>query len=279
MYIVAMGLLSTVVGTALYAIFIYRKPRQPTKTLKDYALDPTQLKQKMFYAAVGYSFCFFVGWLFYHNLYMSMIVGCCGLIYPKMRVKRLIHKQQEELRFQFRQALSALSSALSAGKAVENAFRDVLYDLQLMYPDERTAIRYEFEIIVRRIDNGETIEQALQDLSSRSHVEEIVQFTDVFKTCKRTGGDLVEVVRRTSSIIGDKLESQQELSVLLAQKKFEAKILMFAPMLIIAILAYSSPDYMQPLYEWGIGPIIMTVSLILLYFSYWISERIMQIKL
>jgi tight adherence protein B len=279
MYVFLVASLSALLVAGCYTVFSLVKQRPSTNSLKDYAQDPTKLGQRVCYVVLGYSFSFLIGWLFYQNMYVSALVGCAGLLYPGLRIKRLIQQQQEELRFQFRQALYSLSSAVSAGKAVENAFREVLDDLQLMYPDQRTAIRSEFEIIVRRIDNGETIEQALQDLALRSHVEEIVQFTDVFRTCKRTGGDLVEVIRRTSSIIGDKLETKQEISVLLAQKKFESNILLFAPMCVLALLTYMSPDYMQPLYEWGIGPVIMTVSLLLLCFAYWLSKRIMDIKL
>jgi len=100
----------------------------------------------------------------------------------------------------------------------------------------------------------------------------------VFSTCKRTGGDLVEVIRRTSNIISNKIETQQEIAVLISQKKLEAKILSIAPFAIVALISFSSKDYMEPLYQFGIGTVVMTISLIILVISYLLTKWIMNIK-
>ena len=75
-----------------------------------------------------------------------------------------------------------------------------------------------------------------------------------------TGGDLVEVVRRTSNIIGEKLDIQQEITVMIAQKKFESKAILVAPIFMISFMNVSSPDYMLPMYS-GVG-FIMTTTLV-----------------
>lgn len=148
-----------------------------------------------------------------------------------------------------------------------------------MYPDPNTEIIQEFEIINRRIENGETIENAILDFSIRSDMEDIQNFADVFITCKRTGGNLVEVIRRTSDIISEKIDIQQEVAVMIASKKFESRILSVAPVGMILLLKYSAEDYLAPMYDWSSGgPLIMTVCLGILVFSYWYGQRIMDIK-
>lgn len=148
----------------------------------------------------------------------------------------------------------------------------------MIYPDSNTYIILEFKIINHRLENGEPIENSLLAFSERAGLDDIENFTDVFITCKRTGGDLVEVIRKTSNTISNKIETKQEIAVLIAQKKLEANILSIAPFIIIALISISSPDYMQPLYQPGIGPVIMTVSLIILSTSYLIAKKIMDIK-
>jgi tight adherence protein B len=100
----------------------------------------------------------------------------------------------------------------------------------------------------------------------------------VFTTCKRTGGDLVSVIRRTSNIIAEKLETEQEISVTISQKKFESKILMFAPFAFVAILTLSSGGYMDPLFNSLVGIIVMTGSLVVLGGVFWLTQWIMDIK-
>ncbi|WP_243767308.1 type II secretion system F family protein [Paenibacillus agricola] len=219
-----------------------------------------------------------IGYVFYQHLIAAAFLAMLGLYAPRLRKKELVIKRKSLLQLQFKQALASLSSALSAGKSVENAFQDTLIDLRLLYPDPRALIVRELETINRRIENGETIELALKDLSERSQIDDIGQFTEVFVTCKRTGGNLVHVIRRTASIIQEKLDIQQEISVMMAQKRFESRVLAFAPVIVIAVLSFSSPDYMEPIYQGITGYLIMTVALVVLLGCFGITKMIMNIK-
>lgn len=219
---------------------------------------------------------FVLGFLFYKNVWICLTIAMFAIVYPKLRKVQLIRKRKEELRRQFKHALYSLSSALSAGKSVENAFRETANDLILLYPDHQTDMIRELNRINRRTENGEPIERSLLDLGRRSGIEDVMQFAESFAACKRTGGDLVEVMRRTSNLIGEKMDIEQDLSVMIAQKRFEAKALGFIPFVIVAFLAFSSPDYMQPLYE-GAGHLIMTAALLILAASQWLARRIMNI--
>jgi tight adherence protein B len=246
--------------------------------LIDYSIYLMPKKEKFFYILVaGAVFCA-IGYIFYQNVIISLLFSSLGFFYPKIRNKEIIAKRKKELGLQFKQALYSLSSALAAGKSVENAFREVIYDLKMLYPDPQTFIIREFQVITSKIENGETIENAILDFSKRADIEDISNFAEVFITCKRTGGDLVEVIRRTANIIGDKLEIEQEISVMIAQKKFESKAMGFAPFAIVGFLSMGSGDYMAPLFNFGIGPVIMTVALALLGFSYWLTKKIMDIR-
>lgn len=219
---------------------------------------------------------FAVAFLFYKNVGVSFVAALTALYVPRIRRKQLIRKRKEELRRQFKHALYSLSSALSAGKSVENAFREAGNDLRMLYPDEKTDMLRELDRVNRRTENGEPVEKSLLDFGRRSGIEDVQQFAEAFAACKRTGGDLVEVMRRTSNLIGEKMEIEQDISVMVAQKRFEAKALGFLPFVIVAFLAFSSPDYMEPLYR-GAGHLIMTASLALLGASQWLAQKIMDI--
>jgi len=234
-------------------------------------------KEAAVYSIIAMCVLGMIGFLFYRNAVAAAVLSLGGLYYPVIRRKELIFKQKSQLRLQFKQVLSSLSSALGAGKSVESAFQEALFDIQLLYPDPQTFIIRELETIQRRIENGETIESALKDWSERSGLDDIQQFTEVFMTCKRTGGNLVHVIRRTAAIIQEKLDIQQDIQVMLAQKRFESKVLTFAPLVVIAILSISSPDYMEPIYQ-GAGILIMTVALVLLIGCYALTRLIMNIK-
>ncbi|TDF99854.1 pilus assembly protein TadB [Paenibacillus piri] len=240
----------------------------------EYAMTP---RQKFLSAVIAAGCLACIGFIFYNHWFGALVLSAAGLYYPVIRRKQLIRKRRNQLQLQFKQALASISSALGAGKSVEIAFLEALSDLRLLYPDPQALIVKELETINRRLENGETIETALNDLSGRSGLDDIQQFTEVFVICKRTGGNLVQVMRRTASIIQEKLDIQQDIQVMLAQKRFESKILAFAPLVVIAVLSFSSPDYMEPMYK-GAGRLIMSVSLLILAGCYMVTQLIMNIK-
>jgi tight adherence protein B len=220
---------------------------------------------------------FMIGYIFYQNVILAAALASTGFLFPRYRRQQLIQKRKNMLYVQFKQALSCLSSSMTVGKSIESAFREAWEDLKLLYPDPACLIVVEFGLICRKVENGEPIEAALKHFADRSHLEDILSFSDVFLTCKRTGGNLVEVMKRTATVIAEKLDITQEISVMVAQKRFESRVLVVAPILIVAVLAFSSPDYMVPLYR-GSGILIMTICLSLLGACYVLTQKIMNIK-
>ncbi len=244
----------------------------------DYDIYEMSTKEKIFYTVIAASIIFAIGYIFYRSYIFSFILTPLALFYPRFRTKELINKRKNELCMQFREGLYALSSSLSAGKSIEMSFRDALNDLSILYIDPETYIIKEFEYIIRKIDMNETIEQALQDFSQRSHLEDVNSFVDVFITIKRTGGNMVKIIKNTSDSIGEKIRIKQEIETMVAQKRLEQKILNFVPIALILFLSWSAPDYMSVVFNTNYGRFLMTISVLLLACSYFISRKIMDIE-
>ncbi|WP_150265697.1 type II secretion system F family protein [Paenibacillus tepidiphilus] len=228
--------------------------------------------------AAGSLLLYGVGYLFYHNPVLSLLLAPGGLYAPRLLRDYLQKRRRSALNLQFKQTLFSLSSSLSAGRSVENAFREAVEDLRMLDPEGGGDMIFELNIICARMEFGQPVEEALQDFSRRAGLEEVARFADVFSVCKRTGGDLVEVVRRTSSIIGEKLDMQQDIAVSIAQKKFEAKALLIAPLAMVLFMSLAAGDYMEPMYT-GAGIAISTLALIGLGLCYIWTTKIMDIPL
>lgn len=245
---------------------------------RDYSQYTYTVYEWIFNVGAASGFLFAVGYFFYHNLWAAVILCSVGLFFPSLRRKQYREKRQKELQLQFKHALYALSSLLAAGKSVESAFQEMIDDLRMLYPDPETMIIQECIRINRRVDMGEPMESALQDFSRRAHLDDMTQFTQVFVICKRTGGDLIETVRKTAHMIADKIAVEQDISVMLAQKKLESKLLNIIPYVMIVFLSAGSPDYMSPIYHSTLGAVVMTVSIITLLGCYLLSMKLMNIQ-
>lgn len=246
--------------------------------LPDYKVYVLSHRQKVVSMLIGGVLLYTIGYIFFHTWFLALIVGGGGVYAPRIWSKYLLAKRRSALTLHFKQALYSLSSSLAAGRSVENGFREAISDLRLLYPDARNDLISELHIICTRMEFGQPIEEALQDFSDRAGVEDITNFADVFTTCKRTGGDLVEIVRRTSGIISEKLDISQEISVMIAQKRFESRALLGAPIFFLVFMNFSSPDYMQPLYS-GAGLVISGIALLLFAGCFWLITKIMDIRI
>jgi tight adherence protein B len=248
------------------------------EALPDYGEYHLSAGRFLLLALAGCALAFAGAYLFYRSVALSLLFAPAGMLFPRFRRRSLQAGRQERLRLQFKEALFSLTSSLAAGRSVENAFFAATEDLALLYPDPHTDIRREFAAICHRFENGEPLESALRHFADRARIDEISHFADVFTTCKRVGGDLVEVIKRTSQLIGDKLEVQQEIAVMLARKRFESRVMMAVPFVFLAFLGFAAPDYMEPLYG-GFGYVLLTAGLAVILACCWAMIRIMSIRL
>lgn len=255
-----------------------KKQPQGVSPLPDYRQYTLSNRQRSACLLVGGLLLYGIGYVFFHSVMIAFVLVGGTVLLPKYWSQYLLRRRREALGLHFKQALYSLSSSLAAGRSVENGFREAINDLELLYPDGGNDLIRELEIICARMQYGQPIEEALQDFSQRADLEDIRNFADVFTTCKRSGGDLIEIVRRTSSIISEKLEITQEIGVMLAQKRFESKAMLAAPVLFLIFMDVSSPDYMEPLHSGG-GLLISAIALLMYAGCSWMILRMMDIRL
>lgn len=251
---------------------------QDRAKLADYRTYPLSPRQRIICVLVGGAAFFALGYIFFRVIPLALLLSLCGAFTPKYWSGYLLRRRRENLSLHFKQALYSLSSSLAAGRSVENGFREAIDDLKLLYPDGDNDVMRELAIICARMDYGQPVEEALLDFGRRAALEDIENFADVFTTCKRSGGDLVEVVRRTSNLIGEKLEISQDIGVMIAQKRFEAKAMLAAPVLFLLFMQMTSPDYMRPLHH-GAGLLISGLALVLFAACAWLMLKIIDIRI
>lgn len=249
-----------------------------TNELADYDTYVMPPGRKLFYVMLAVPAVYALAFLFYRSHMLSLLITPAALFYPGIKRKAIIRRRKKELNLQFKDMLYSLSSSLAAGKPVELAFRDVSRDLSVIYPDPDTDIIREVRYITARLELNESIETALSDFALRSHTDDIENFAEVFRTCKRSGGNIIDVIRNTSAIINDRIEIRQEIDTMLSERKFERKLLNVMPILMMLLLSLSAGDYIKPVFTTAAGRIVMTVSIVLLAAAYFLSGKIMNIE-
>ena len=110
---------------------------------------------------------------------------------------------------QFKDMLESLASSLSAGQNIQGAIASARGDLSQMY-GEKSLIVKETEIIIYGMKNNLTPEELFDDFALRSGQKDIRTFADTFRVCNRSGGNMREVITRTSGILGEKMQTEND---------------------------------------------------------------------
>ncbi|MBM7615825.1 type II secretion system F family protein [Alkaliphilus hydrothermalis] len=250
----------------------------PNSWLYDYNQYPMGQRERLIYLSLAVVVLYIIGYIFYQSWVGAFLLTPVALFYPSYKRRDKIELQKKQLNLEFKEALYVITSSLSVGKSLEMAIRDGVKELELLYPYNDTYIVEELQYIVRKIEMNVTVEEAFLDFAKRSHSEDIQNFVEVLMICKRTGGNLVEVMKNTSKMITDKIEFQQELDLMLSKRKFEQKILNIIPVVMVSVLTWSAPDYMAPVFNSMTGKIVMTVAILLFGISMVITRKIVRIE-
>ncbi len=247
--------------------------------MTDFDSYTMSLKEKILYTTIASVVIFGIAYIFYRSVLLSCLLVPLALFYPGIKTKDIIKRRKKELNIQFKDMLYSLSSSLSAGRTVESGFREALKDLSVLYPEPSTFILIEVRRILSMLETNETLEHALSDFASRAKLEDVDNFVDVFNISKRSGGNISEVIKNTSAIISDRIEVGQEVDTMLAERRFEQKVLNVVPIFLILVLSASAPDYLSPVFNTAVGRLTMTASLVLLAAAWFISGKLNDIRL
>jgi tight adherence protein B len=125
-------------------------------------------------------------------------------------------------------------------------------------------------------ESGASPIRLFRDLGFRSGVSEIRQFSDTCEICIETGGDLEKAAGKAIHILIDRIEVEEGIRSMTAQKRYEIKILSGIPCILLLCLQLTSSGYMDILYTTTPGRILMTASLLLVAAAYLWSILLLQ---
>lgn len=245
--------------------------------IKSYDVYYFSIKEYIRYIFEGIFLVAILGLLFYKNLFAMIFLSPLIILYLKKKKEELVIKRKWQLNIQFRDGINSLSAALGVGYSAEHAFIEAIKDLKRMYPKGAMIIK-EFNYLVNRIQMNIPVEKALSDFGERSKVEDIINFSEVFATAKRTGGDLIGIIRTSSKLISEKIEVKREIISMISAKKYEASIMKIVPLGILIYLSISSPGFLDPLYNNIFGVFLMTILLAIYLSTFHVIDKITAIE-
>ena len=215
--------------------------------------------------------------MFYRSLWGLIVLAPMGLYFLKTIKEDECKKRKTRLALQFKDCIKSVSASMKAGYSVENAFRESLKDINLVYGED-SLMSAELRSIISGLSNNVTVEDKLISLGERSGIEDVREFGEIFRIAKRGGGNLTEIIYDTVSLMEKKSEIDAEIDVLISSRRTESRIMEAVPFAIIVYISATSPGFFESLYHNITGIVIMTICLGAYFGAVILSKKIVSIE-
>lgn len=250
--------------------------------------------EQLLYFSIAFVIGGIVGYLFYGGLMLDdygnptvwtyildvLVVAAmgvlAGMIFLPIRKQQIIDKRKKELRQQFIDLLDSLSTSISAGKNVPNAFQAAKEDLSIQYKEDAYILQ-ELDNILNGIRNNIDVGSMLVNFGERSGIKDIRTFGRVFETAYSKGANLKEVVRNSHMILSNKCQIEVEIETKVTSTKNEQNIMLIMPVVMIAMMKFAGGDFASN-FATATGVLSTTIAIVIFVAAYFIGKKILNIE-
>lgn len=247
----------------------------------DYRKCPMKFYEHIAVFAVFVIICTVVFYVFYHNIFISLIAALAAAPFLETSfANSRIKIRRKKLRAQFCDMLESMAVASRAGNNEFNALEAALNDLKLTYSSDADIV-VEVETILKKYQNGGIQLRALfKDFGERSGVDDIISFAQIFEVIEGKSNKFSEIIKQTQQVISDKIEIEQEIETVLAAPKQETVIMLIMPVLLMLLFSSDGDNGMMGmLFTTFFGRILTTVCVTIFIASYFLAQKLTDIKL
>lgn len=206
------------------------------------------------------------------NLLISVVLAPAASAFP---IYYLIYKRTKRVR-EFEEllpeALDMIVNALRSGFTFELAIKMVAQEMA-------DPIGYEFAVVFEEQNLGVTLADALAGLRYRVPSDDLDILIITLILHRRTGGNLAEVLEKSSTTIRDRFRLKREVRTKTAHGRFSGFVLIMLPLGLIAILLSMAPDYFFQMLDDKVGKYLLTTAVIMQIIGIFVIKKIINIKI
>jgi tight adherence protein B len=125
---------------------------------------------------------------------------------------------------------------------------------------------------------GLPMREAMLNLAKRVPIADVQFLVTAILVQKETGGNLVEILDKTASVLRDRMRLQGQLRIYTAQGKLTGWILSILPFVIFGIISIINPRYAHILLDDPLGQKLIIAGLVLMAIGAWVIRKVIDIK-
>ncbi|MFD1735262.1 type II secretion system F family protein [Bacillus salitolerans] len=189
------------------------------------------------------------------NIVFLLIGGVLGFFAPKMYLKRLQKKRIVAFNESLADMITTVVGSLRAGFSFPQALKTVV-------EEAHSPIKEEMETVLREMQYGSSIDEALHALKERMPSEDLDLMIQAIVIQRQVGGNLATVLDKIVETIRDRTKIQRQIVTLTAQGRLSGIVIGLLPIILACILYLIEPNYIGTLFTNPIGLIMLGAGLV-----------------
>lgn len=212
------------------------------------------------------------GFIVSHSLIgaaVGFFVGLLGL--PRWGLGIMVAGRQKKFANQLADAIDVIVRGVKSGLPLGQCLR-------IIAAESPEPLRTEFQMLVDGQAMGVPMEQSLQRLYERMPLAEVNFFAIVLVIQQKTGGNLSESLGNLSSVLRSRKLMKEKVKALSAEAKASAMIIGALPIIVMAMVYFTRPDYIMILFTNTTGHLILLGCVVMMSLGIIIMRNMVNFK-
>ncbi len=165
-----------------------------------------------------------------------------GYWLPKFWLNRRKSNRLKAFNTGLSDTIMLLANALRAGSSFLQA-------VEMVVRETRPPISTEFARVIREVNLGLPLDEALANLQRRVRSDDLDLMTTAIAIHHTVGGNLAEILDSIAFTIRERVRIKGEIRTLTAQQRMSGYVVGFLPVALVILLTVVAPTFMAPMLE------------------------------
>jgi tight adherence protein B len=213
----------------------------------------------------------FLVWLFFHSWPFASIALIPGFALPRGFLQFQRASRLKAFDDALPEAIELMARSLRAGHAMSSA-------IELIAEQSPEPLAGEFVQVFQQQKVGMRFRDALLEMAGRIPSRDLSFLVTAILVQRETGGDLTEILDRTSHVIRERIRIQGEVRTHTAQGRLTGWILGLLPVIMLVMMNIVSPGYSELLFHDPTGQKLLYAGAILILIGGLIIRKVVDVR-
>jgi tight adherence protein B len=194
-----------------------------------------------------------------------------GYLFPNWFLQKKIHDRVNKFNEGLTDMVTTIVGSLRAGFSFPQSLKTVV-------EEAASPIKEEMESVLKEMQYGSSIEDALNNLKERMPSEDLDLMIQAILIQRQVGGNLATVLDKIVETIRDRTKIQRQIRTLTAQGRLSGIVVGLLPIILGFVLYLIQPGYMGTLFHNPVGIIMLSAGAVSGTIGFFMIKKITTIE-